>query len=170
MNKYLLCSAALFAVLPSIACAQGASSTSTTTTTMTAPAPALSPNAFEVTPSPESERLDYRLLYNNTFNKVDLDDATTQHLSDRQIAQIYKLAKEAHVEFREIFGFVRDGYTFATLAPMYGVDASTLKDVTREQDEIDGYESAYAGTGIGSLTRPGRVESSIDSVKRAATH
>jgi hypothetical protein len=162
MNKFLIMSAAALALLPGIASAQTmmpATGTFGTTPSL----PMATPNIFEITPIPASEKLDYHLLYNNTFNKVDIDQAKSAHYSDEQIAKIYKIAKLTNRQFRDIYSLVRDGQSFYLLSEETGVSLFDLNNCQKEQDEIDGYESAYAGTGLGNLNKPKRVMSSIDS-------
>lgn len=162
-TKFLFPSVAL-ALLPCVVTAQTGVTTEQTPTVATPVAP-LPLNPFEVTPIPVSEQMDYRLLYNDTFNDVDLQVAQAHHYSDRQIAEIYKIAKITGRSFRDIYARVCDGCTFATLADSYGFNLRSLDDIQREQDEIDSYESAYAGTGVGNSPRPNRVMSSVDSIK-----
>jgi hypothetical protein len=158
MYKVLLLAVIAFALIPQNAMAQG---------TMPSASPStLSPNAFEVTPSPASEQLDYHLLYNNTFDKVDLDQAKGAHLSDTQVAKIYLLARDGGCEFRDVYALVRDGYSFAELSDIYGVNLGSRERIQHAQDDIDAYRSAYAGTGQTDAPRPNRVESSIDSVNK----
>jgi hypothetical protein len=158
MKNITLCAAAALSLLPGLAFGQDA----TTAATPMMP----SPHIFETTPAPVSERLDYTLEFNNTFNRTDLTDAKIAHLSDRQVATVYKLARLSQCKFCDILALVIDGKTFISICEIKGIPPYELNHVQKEEDEINAYESAYAATGLGNVPRPYRVMSSIDSIKK----
>ena len=175
MNKRNMCIvgtvATMLAIAPLAARADYSSTTTTANgavTTVTTPSATTTivttPNASPYTTTPittsvytvptgQQTWVDYRLLTNRTFDGIDLAQARSRGLSDRQIAVAAKVARLSHVPFNDVVDAIARGETYSQIADDYGLRDSDLRHTSDEEMMIDQYRTAYDNTGEMAMTK-----------------
>jgi len=91
--------------------------------------------------------VDFRPLSDARFTYYDFENAKSAGLSPSQMARAAAIADKASVSMSEIVDRVKVGATFPQIAGDYGIAPSDLRDVSKYQDWVTNYVTAYETTG-----------------------